>query len=369
MKTQPTLRRESPFPLSVPIVVGALVGLLAAFQYWLHHRLFAAGVPWGEALLQRGAPYALHGLMAPFIVVFATRFPLRGGPWREKGWRTGLHLATGVLFVLVFEALLNAVHAALGRTEWTVRNLMWSVTGFGTMVLLLYFATVVATEAALHYREAREREVREARLEAGLSEARFDTLQAQLNPHFLFNTLNAITALARRKDHEEVVRVIGRLSDLLRGSLDGQRQQLVPFAEELDLLENYLAIQSVRFGDRLSIERDIAPAALSALVPNMLTQPLVENAFVHGIAGRRGPGRVVVRAARERGRFVFAVRDTGPGFAADVSSIREGIGLGHTRARLQMLYGGDALLTLGNHGEGGAFVTVSLPFASAALSA
>jgi LytS/YehU family sensor histidine kinase len=209
-------------------------------------------------------------------------------------------------------------------------------------------------------REAAEREQAAARLETSLSEARLAALRDQIDPHFLFNTLNSVSVLALRGDREGVTRVVAALGNLLRRSLDGGRAQEVPLAEELAMLEHYLEIQAIRFGERLTIERDIDPAAGQALVPSMITQPLVENAVQHAVAPTPGPARVAIRAHREGGSLRLEVSDSGPGFAG--AAPREGIGLGNTRARLAQLYGAGHSLDLGPSPEGGARVVVRLPW-------
>jgi two-component system LytT family sensor kinase len=230
-----------------------------------------------------------------------------------------------------------------------------------------YWAIVGATYAFHYYSESHARELAAeqlkrtaAELEAGLAEARLRALRAQLNPHFLFNTLNAVSTLAIKGQSKAVSRMLSRLSDLLRICIDEEGPQLTPLAKELEFIDSYLEIQRLLCGDRLTIQKAIAPDTLGALVPTMLLQPVVENAFVHGIARSSGPARLGIEAIREGGVLRLTITDSGTGFYRDVVP-RAGIGLANTEARLEQLYGADYKLVCGRSGEGGALVTISLP--------
>ena len=184
-------------------------------------------------------------------------------------------------------------------------------------------------------------------------------LRAELNPHFLFNALNAVSGLVRRKENGAAVRMLAALGELLQTTLDHCRPPEIPLREELQLLERYLAIERVRFGDRLVIDVDPPRAAADALVPTFILQPLVENTIRHGISRRRGAGRIDIRVEREGDALVLVVHNTGDGVAPDA---RAGLGLTNTRARLVELYGGGACLELESAPEGGARVRVRLPY-------
>jgi sensor histidine kinase YesM len=202
---------------------------------------------------------------------------------------------------------------------------------------------------ALHY----------SNLRTSLAEARLAALRAQLNPHFLFNTLNAISTLALKGDHAAVTETLGRLSGLLRAALDEHTEE-ISLAREVDFLDDYVAIQQIRFADRLSMQQSIASDTLSGLVPTMILQPIVENAIEHGVNAQRGVGRVKVSAVRDNGMLVIEVRDSGPGFRPDAA--HDGIGLANTRARLEQLYGPDYRFEYGSVPEGGASVRIAIPF-------
>ncbi len=184
----------------------------------------------------------------------------------------------------------------------------------------------------------------------------------QLHPHFLFNTLHAIWTLMH-KDVETADRMLARLSDLLRITLENSGMQEVPLKQELAFLEPYLEIEQTRFGDRLSVQLDVEPDTLDALVPNLLLQPLVENAIRHGIAPRAAGGRIRISAKRENAKLRVQVRDNGAGIPeSEREVLKEGVGLTNTRARLQQLYGAGHRLELHNAVDGGLEVTLELPF-------
>jgi sensor histidine kinase YesM len=231
--------------------------------------------------------------------------------------------------------------------------------------LLVYAAIVLAWHALNYYREWREREMQAAALAAQLAQAQLQALKMQLQPHFLFNTLNSISAL-NHEDPKAANRMIARLSELLRLSLENDGAQEVALHQELDFLKRYLEIQQVRFGDRLNVRFDVAPQTRDARVPNLLLQPLVENAIQHGIAPFSAPGEIHIQASRENGLLCLRVADNGPGWpATKVAGGAEGIGLANTRARLQQIYGSAHRFELRNGVERGAVVEIRIPFQTA----
>jgi two-component system LytT family sensor kinase len=268
----------------------------------------------------------------------------------RTGRAVAIHAAAAMAFALAHQVLMALL------IQWRFADVrfvlyLWKMATVYLAVDIVVYWGVVGGYYALDYaRELRRRELAESRLEASLSEARLQALRAQLNPHFLFNTLNAISVLAMKGDGPGVTHTLSLLSDLLRLTLDGRLPQEVPLAYELALTDRYLAIQRVRFPDRLGIERDVAADALDAMVPSLVLQPLIENAVVHGVA--RGPngGRIVIRAMREGGDLKIQVCDTGPGFPRVMH--REGIGLANTRARLAQLYGAGPRLICSNRAHG-----------------
>lgn len=226
--------------------------------------------------------------------------------------------------------------------------------------LLTYAGLLAALYAVVYVRRNRAQALNAARLETALARAEFRALEGQLQPHFLFNALQAAAGLARR-DPEAAHRTLVRLGDLYHELLATGGRQVVPLERELDFLEGYLAIERLRFGDRLTVEVDVAAEARRARVPRLVLQPIVENALRHGIGPRVGPGRVEVRAARENGALTLEVVDDGigPGAVEDGS---EGRGLDLTRRRLAALYGEAADLRMGPADGSGTRVVIRLPF-------
>ena len=241
----------------------------------------------------------------------------------------------------------------------------------GPMILnhfILYWGVVAAGFARdyfLRFR-ARERETAQlqaetAQLQTQLAEAKLSALNAQLNPHFLFNTLNAVSSLVER-DPRGVRRMIARLGELLRYTLDGGSDYEVVLSQEISFLERYLEIMQIRFEGKLEVEIQIADDARDALVPSLILQPLVENAVKHGVDKISSAGRIRIRARREAERLVMTVSDNGPG-PAKVSKLDDaGVGLANIRQRLEQLYGSEQSLTLADAPEGGTIAQIAIPF-------
>jgi two-component system LytT family sensor kinase len=235
---------------------------------------------------------------------------------------------------------------------------------FNTNVLT-YFGILAVLMAREFSRRIRAEELARTRLEAQLANARLAALKMQLHPHFLFNTLNAISALVPQ-DPPAAERMLQLLSDLLRQALAEAATQEVPLRREVDFLQTYLEIERVRFGDRLHVEFDVAPEAWDAMVPNLILQPLVENAIRHGISRVSRAGRIDVAARQSGPDLVMVVRDDGPGFPP-MGSLREGVGLGATRARLRELYGPAQEMEFRNEPGGGARVSIRIPLRLSSL--
>lgn len=232
----------------------------------------------------------------------------------------------------------------------------------------IYWTIVCVTWVLSYYQQLRERERRTLELEARLMQANLQTLKAQLQPHFLFNTLNAIASLVRRKP-DVAEDMIGSLSDFLRVTLDTEQQHEVPLRREIEFLDLYLEMQQGRFGKRLNIQKEIDSATLNVPVPTLILQPLVENSVRHGIEPRESGGTIVIRAWRCEDRLRLEVCDDGEGLkTGQLTAFCEGVGLSNTKARLQELYG-DAHRFKINPNEGrGLTVTVELPWRSSVES-
>lgn len=227
-------------------------------------------------------------------------------------------------------------------------------------------AAILSAGLARHYFRREEARREEAiRLQAQLADARLAALRSQLDPHFLFNTLHAVSALVER-DPRGVRRMIARLSELLRTTLDGAKEQEVPLREELRFLDGYLDIMRVRFQGQLTVDLQIEAGLGEALVPNLVLQPLVENAIRHGTSKNEAAGRIAINALRQGAAIVLSVEDNGPTAADAAAPVVEGIGLRNTRERLAQLYGSAQHLTLAPRAGGGMRVEVRLPFHTSA---
>ncbi|HEX7241400.1 MAG TPA: histidine kinase, partial [Longimicrobiaceae bacterium] len=293
------------------------------------------------------------------IFSLARRFPLDRGRMRRGA---AVHLVGAVVLSLARVAVLVEVGR---RVEWlddrSFHQLFWRA--FHSYVLY-YVLLLGIAHAVLYYERYRERERAAERLAAHLTEARLQALKMQLQPHFLFNTLNAISALIPA-DAKPARRMVARLGDLLRLSLEHEETQEVTLREELAFLQPYLEIEQARLEDRLTVVMEIAPETLDARVPHLVLQPLVENAIRHGIAPRIEPGRVEISATSGADdRFLhLEVRDDGPGVDRhNQIGTRKGVGLTNIRSRLEQLYDGEHRFELENHPEGGVVVRIALPF-------
>jgi two-component system, LytTR family, sensor kinase len=227
------------------------------------------------------------------------------------------------------------------------------------------FAWSVLYFGIKHYRELQEQTARTLKAEALAHQAQLRALRYQLNPHFLFNTLNAISTLVAQHENAAANRMLARLGDFLRLTLESSGAQEVPLSAELDFVRRYLEIEQVRLGERLDVRFNISPEALAVPVPNLILQPLVENAIRHSIAPRESGGRLEIEARCAAGLLHLEVRDDGPKLIGDLTSLCEGVGLSNTQARLAQLYGSSHDFELRVADVGGLAVVIRLPLGKA----
>jgi two-component sensor histidine kinase len=340
-------RRAAIFALGL-----SLLSLFTAVHMYVVYRE-RMPIDWSEALLSGFATWYPWLLLGPGVGWLARRFPFEPDRWR---WSVAVHVPASVLFGVLHGVLRWAVGPLVDSRPIPIDRI---IIGQLLLTVLSYFVLVAAFQAAVNYRRYRERELRASQLEARLAQAQLEMLRMQLHPHFLFNTLHAISTLMHR-DPEAADEMVTQLSDLLRMTLDNIGKQEVRLREELDFLQRYLDIQHTRFQDRLHVTLDIHSDTLDARVPNQLLQPLVENAIRHGLDGRPSGGSIAIASRMIGDALQVTIRDDGEGVRTGTSR-PEGIGLGNTRARLTQLYGPGASLELANHWEGGAIVTVVVP--------
>jgi len=231
--------------------------------------------------------------------------------------------------------------------------------------LLVFFSILAAGFAREYFLRDQSRQRESVELQAQLAEARLDALRMQVNPHFLFNTLNAISALVER-DPAGVRRMIARLSELLRHTIDRNRSDEVPLREELAFIRRYIEIMEIRFQGRLRVRMEIENEILDALVPDFILQPIVENALEHGVSRAAGAGEITIAARRDGDRVILTVRDNGPGISENVGS--GGVGVANTRERIEHLYGDQGKLMLAPAAEGGTIAEILIPFRAAGAS-
>ncbi|MEM6454858.1 MAG: histidine kinase [Acidobacteriota bacterium] len=309
--------------------------------------------------------WCLWGLFFPLIWQLVRRWPISRRPWPRSAL---LYVAVGVAVALLYGTLdlvknqiihvVNTGDPALYLLELLPSYVFGGIEFF----LLIYLVLVAGIHAVSYYEKYLDRELQASELSARLTQARLDVLRMQLHPHFLFNALNAISALMHR-DVDAADRMITKLSELLRLALERDTRQLVPLRSELRILDHYLGIEKVRFGSRLRVVFEIDEPCLEAHVPNLLLQPLVENAIGHGIARRAAAGELIVRARRDGERLRLAVLDDGVGLPeGGAAAVEDGVGLGNTRARLTQLYGDGHRFVLRNRTPHGLAVELDLPF-------
>lgn len=323
-------------------------------------------IPWTRLVANQSAQFGVWALLTPGIF-WLTRRPLR--PFRDfSGWQAG-----GLMSAIGFISLARPViHNWSMHTPGERHELMaWMGASFvqnAHLDVLVYVGLFVVGLALTHYRRSQERGRRAAALEAELTKAHLQVLQTQVNPHFLFNALNTISGLTE-DDPATTRRLLARLSNLLRRSLDTTKGAVIPLGEEVSFVRQYLDIMQIRYEDRLRTAVDVPAALDTALVPAFCLQLLVENAIKHGVSQRARPGRIRVVAARREEALLVRVDDNGPGFGSPTGAENCGVGLTNLRSRLRQLYGDDARLTLTNiSGDGpeaspaGARVTLRLPY-------
>jgi two-component system, LytTR family, sensor kinase len=356
------------FWIGVTLVALGL-GLAEAMQAHFGAGLAGRPISWHRALSATVPSWLVTVAFLPLIIMAARRCTMQAG---RRIRDLGRHVPISFVYAIGHLALASWLSDYVLYRQHPLpylTNLYRLLAIYLVMQLFFYWALVVAVWAYDYYRKYREHEraaaqleLRASRLEAGLARANLEALRMQLNPHFLFNTLNTISVLALKGEGRTVARMLSRLSELLRMVLENT-QQLTPLREEMEVLDRYLEIEQVRFRDRLTIRVDVDPAVLDAEVPSLVLQPIVENAIWHGIAQLPGEGRIEIGARRENGRLVVRIRDTGPGFGAPAMRARKpGVGLANTRARLEQLYGDEHELSLTDAPDGGAVVTLALPF-------
>ena len=340
----------------------AFLGLVLSLELYFNYRagMKSGSIDFVEVAVPQFGRAAMWALMAPLILRMREKLPLSRGRWIGG---VGFHLAMSFVVMATYYLGRMFAYAVLHHEPLTE---FWSSAVkhfYGRNIIdMAYYWAVLAFGYSLEiHQRYKNEELKTAQLEARLIETELKALREQLRPHFLFNTLNTIAVLVREQKNDEAVNLIARLSTLLRMTLDATRVHEVTLRQEMDFLERYIEIQKARFSDRLNVGIAIAPEAMDARIPNLLLQPLVENAIVHGIAPKSGPGRVDVRGRVEAGKLHLEVCDDGPGLGRGAARAKEGIGLTNTRERIARLYGSQGQLSLRSEPGRGVTVQIILP--------
>jgi two-component system LytT family sensor kinase len=335
----PPSRPRLRFALLV-MAIWTLLAVLGASQDVLNLAYHGQPVAWTRTFAASMADWYTCAAFTPAVLWLVRRVPLAGRGWMRAG--AIYAAATAAMVVLKYALYIPLLQAFAPLPGYTLNAALADRFFFEFMA----FASMIGIALALEYhRTLRERETRAAQLEARLANAQLDALRSQIRPHFLFNTMNAISTLMHR-DADAADEMLTLLCDLLRDSLDADGVQEVPLRHELRVLDRYLDIMRLRFPDRLAVDVRVDDDVLDEPVPHFILQPLAENAIEHGIARASRGGRIVVAAARAGGRLRITVSDDGPGPPAGAAALREGIGLSNTRERLRQLYGPSAALRL-----------------------
>ena len=363
MTEEPLIRRKWVKWITI-WAIWTLFGFFFTSQLALQNQLSRNPVPFWQILAWQMVSGYVWFALSPLILWLAQKFPFETHKWKSA---VLVHIVASVviaLFQLIIDTfLLTRLGYPPGRQfpsflaayqYFIYINLHLSI--------LIYWGVVGIKSAYSYYQKYRERELVTSKLEARLATSRLQVLKMQLHPHFLFNTLNAISELIY-KDRESAERMIGDLSDLLRMSFENLEVQEIPLKQELEFLKKYLEIEQMRFHDRLQVEMEISPETLDACVPNMILQPLVENAIKHGIAPRSTGGKIEIGAVRRDESLELSVADNGIGVPFnDVENLSEGVGLSNTRRRLGHLYGERHKFDLQASEARGLRVKLTIPF-------
>jgi signal transduction histidine kinase len=354
-------------PLTI-FTIATVLGVLTGLQAYNYIALTAEHKQPFSVLLALNLTYWYSwALLVPGVLWIARRYRFERNTWQRA---TLFHVFGVVACTAAHVALATSARGVILNTL-TERTFNWG--GDWWMYfrdrfflnfdweMMTYWALVAFVHALDFHRESQEREITAAQLQTQLAEAQLEALQRQLHPHFLFNTLNTISALMHRDVHAADEMLV-RLSDLLRLTLDRVGTQQVPLTDEVDFLRKYLEIEQTRFGDRLQVRIDVDPEVLDAPVPNLILQPLVENALRHGVGPKVGMGCVDVTARRIGGGLVLTVRDNGVGLSPDkMNAFHSGVGLSNTRSRLENLYGDRHRFEFQTPSGGGLLVTIVVP--------
>lgn len=345
--------------------IWTFIGIVFTLQSYFTSFRSEKPVPFFDSFYLQMTWAYLWALATPFVLWAASRLPIERNNWMRSAL---LHVPLSIVLSAFITALGHVVlwfywGWSMGRPFSFERMGRFVVANFSEGIGI-YLLIALTGYAFSYYRRYREGQVKTLQLEAQLSQAQLHALKMQLHPHFLFNTLHSISALLST-DTESARKMITRLGDFLRLTLDNSGSQEVTLQQEMEFLSCYLEIERIRFQDRLVTRVNVAHQTLDAKVPNLILQPIVENAIRHGIAPRSTPGLIEIGAERRNGTLRIQVRDNGPGLPIHRTSenmFQRGLGLSNTETRLERLYGAAHLFDFSNSPAGGLVVTLEIPF-------
>jgi two-component system LytT family sensor kinase len=356
---------------AIGFVIWTIVGISFGIRTHLWAQMNATPTIFWETIPNYMVDFYFWGAASPLIFILCKRFPIERG---HIASRLAFHLSVGLIFVFVVSAMTIPALWYLGLTNTTNNPTLGIL--FNKLIinpfyvhqgLLAYWGTVVVAHAYEYNRQVKISRTRASELSAQLAQAQLAALKMQIHPHFLFNTLNSIAALLH-KDVELADRMIARLSDFLRITLQSSKTSVVTLGEELEFLHAYLDIERIRFQDRLVVEINVAPDVLNARVPNLILQPLVENAVRHGISKQVAIGHLYIDARRQNERLLIKIDDNGPGLrngnnnGSSKRRSKGGVGLANTKARLEQFYGDFQFDIVDNKDHDGTSVTLNVPY-------
>lgn len=344
--------------------IWTAVGLFFASQALLWDRyVFGELITWERALTLNLTFYYIWGFFSPVVFWLGKKFRLE----RQSLFQSLIvHIPASALFTVIqliaAETVFQTIRSSPLRLYDAFQAIQFSFAFNFHINLLTYWAILGISYGRDYYKKFQDRELRATHLEAQLSQAQLQALKMQLHPHFFFNTLNTISSLMH-KDVQDADRVLARLGDLLRYSLRNVGVQEVTLKEELEFLQRYLEIEQIRFGERLKVYMMIDQSLSEAKVPNLILQPLVENAIRYAVGPRTSGGTIEISAERVNGNLKLSVKDNGPGLPNDhQATSSEGVGLRNTRERLKQLYGDRHEFALVSQPQSGLNVSITIPF-------
>ncbi len=372
----PLLTESVVWVFLISLAIWCFITVSATMSMYEFDRSIEKGVTIADEIKLPVVNFSIFALLTPFVFLLARRYPIR----RKNWWRqVAFYTFGGICFASAHVLLRSLVYPVFDPGIKATTTVFWDshthVFGIKWMLLKrlffynsvddfvsVYCPTICVAHAVWYYKNFREREMRASQLETQLTKARLKALKSQLQPHFLFNTMHSISALILT-DTSAADKMITRLGDFLRISLDNEDLQFTALNREIEFVNGYLEIEKVRFEDRLSLCFDIASDSLDAQVPHLLLQPLVENAVRHGIARRTGGGKLGISAHKENGKLHIKIKDNGPGLTdTERERLRGGLGLRATRERLQTIYGDEQRFEIRSAVDGGVEVEMWIPF-------